>query len=387
MAHTVFWLGLALLFYTFAGYPLAIHLWSRWRPRSVASAAHLPTVAIVVVMYNEATRVRAKIETCRAQDYPAERLRIVVASDGSTDSTNDIVREFGDRGVSLLAFAQRRGKAACLNDAVASCSEDIIVFTDARQRLNPEAVRTLAENFADPQVGCVSGELHFVKDGISGFGEGVDAYWRYEKFIRRREAMVHSVPGATGALYALRRSAFRPISPRTILDDVVIPMQAVMQGLRVVFDARAVAFDSPSTDASKERVRKVRTLAGNFQLLAMYPQWLLPWRNPIFVQFVSHKLLRLLAPWAMIAVAVASAVLARDSIFFALAFGVQVLSYGLPLLGQMVPTIGRLKLARLMNAFVSLNWFAALGLVEFIMNRDAHLWSSGQGTPANSSRG
>ncbi len=377
MAQIVFWTGLVVLFHTFVGYPLLIALWARLRPWPVATAPHTPKVAIVVVMHDEAARVRAKIETCLAQDYPADRLRVVIASDGSADMTNDIAREYAARRVTLLAFGQRRGKAACLNDAVAACDEDVVVFTDARQRLNPEAVRCLVENLADARVGCVSGELVFEADGISGFGQGVDAYWRYEKFIRRAEAQVHSVPGATGALYALRRSAFRPISPKTILDDVAIPMQAATQGLRVVFDGRAQAYDKPSTDAAQERVRKVRTLAGNFQLLAMYPQWLLPWRNPVFVQFVSHKLLRLAAPWAMLAVLVANAVLVPVHPAYAVFFVLQGLFYALPLAACLHPRLGTVRAIRIVRAFLTLNWFSVLGLFEFLSNRDAHLWRAG----------
>jgi poly-beta-1,6-N-acetyl-D-glucosamine synthase len=385
MLHALFWSGLAVLAYTFAGYPLLIWAWSRLRPWRVAAAPHAPRVAIVVVMHNEAARVQAKLDTCLAQDYPADRLRIVVASDGSTDATNEIVQRQAGARITLLPFTERRGKAACLNDAVAECDEDLIVFTDARQPLNPEAVRCLVENFADPRVGCCSGELMFVADDLSGFGQGVDAYWRYEKFIRRSEAAVHSVPGATGALYALRRTAFRPISDRTILDDVAIPMQVLGQGLRIVFDARAHAYDRPSTDAAQERVRKVRTLAGNFQLLAMYPQWLLPWRNPIFVQFVSHKLLRLLAPWAMLVV-LASNVLLAGSAFFAAVLAAQAAFYGLPLVGRFVPAVRAWRFVRIAQAFLTLNWFAVLGFVEFVSNRDAHLWVTRPGSVAERSQ-
>lgn len=373
----LFWSAVVLLVYTFVGYPVLIALWARWRPRPVRPQPWTPRVAIVVVMHNESDRVVPKLRTCLDQDYPADRLRVVVASDGSTDDTVQRVLALGDPRASVLAFAQRRGKAACLNDAVAACDDEVIVFTDARQALNPAAVRHLVDSLSDPSVGVVSGELVFQAEGLRDFGQGVDAYWRYEKFIRRHEARVHSVPGATGALYAIRRSAFRPIAPQTILDDVAIPMQACLGGLRVIFDGRALAFDQASTAAAAERRRKVRTLAGNFQLLALMPQLLLPWRNPILLQFLSHKVLRLVAPWAMATAFVASAVLAlRGSALHGAVFAAQAVFYGLPALALAWPQLRDFKPVRVLQAFVALNWFAVLGLSEFLTNRQAHLWQS-----------
>jgi cellulose synthase/poly-beta-1,6-N-acetylglucosamine synthase-like glycosyltransferase len=375
MAEAVFWLSLLLLAYTFAGYPLLVAAWARLRPRPLRPLpAWTPRVAIVVVMHDEAPRVEAKLRSCLAQDYPAARLRVLVACDGCADDTARRVGGFSDPRVTLLEFARRRGKAACLNDAVASCDEEVIVFTDARQALDPAAVRWLVHGLSDPAVAAVSGELVFRGDGVQGFGQGVDAYWRYEKFIRRAEAAVHSVPGVTGALYALRRDAWRPIPPQVVLDDVIVPMQACIAGRRVVFEARALAFDEPARDAATERRRKVRTLAGNFQLLTLMPELLAPWRNPIALQFVSHKVLRLLAPWAMLALLAANAVLAAGSPGYALALGLQVLLYALPLLALAGPRLREWRVVRVAQAFVALNGFAVLGLLEFLTNRRVHLW-------------
>lgn len=376
MDAVVFLVCALALAYTYVGYPVLVALWSRLRPRPVHRQPQQPRVAIIVVGHNEEARIEAKIRTCLAQDYPADRLRVVIASDGSTDRTNALVQSCGDARVQLMAFPVRRGKAACLNDAVAACSEEVIVFTDARQALNAEAVRCLIENLADAQVGAVSGELVFVQDDMTAFAEGVDAYWRYEKFIRQREALVHSAPGVTGALYALRRSCFRPIPDRTILDDVAIPMQAVRAGYRVVFDSRALAYDKPSKSAAQEKVRKVRTLAGNYQLMAMMPWVLVPGLNPIWLQFVSHKLLRLVAPFAMVALLLANLSLARGSAFFAGVLAVQALGYLLAMAGLSIPAVARWRLARIAAAFVSLNWYAVLGLLQFLSRREGHLWQS-----------
>lgn len=387
MSELVFIISLALLLYTYVGYPLLIALWARIRPRPVRQGSTQPSVAVIVVAYNEEARIQAKIETCLAQDYPAEKLRIVVATDGATDRTGSIVETFADRRVTLLSFLSRRGKAACLNDSAAACDEEILVFTDARQALNPGAVSALIENFCDPEVGAVSGELVFLRDEMSEFAQGVDAYWRYEKFIRRQEAKVHSAPGVTGALYAIRRCCFHAIPAQTILDDVVIPMQAIRGGYRVVFDSRAHALDRASQSPVQEKVRKVRTLAGNYQLLALMPWVVLPFANPIFVQFVSHKVLRLLAPFAMLTLLLASAVLALDSRAFALFLACQLLGYAAPWIARAAPILGRSRIVKVASAFVLLNWYAVLGLYQFLANRQGHLWQTQNAVPKEGPNG
>ena len=376
-----YWLGIlaasaALIAYAYAGYPLAMLAWARWAPRRVATAPFTPRVAVVIVVRNGAAMIGPKIADCLAQDYPAERIRIVVASDGSTDGTVAAVEALGDPRVTVCAFPQWRGKAACLNDALATCDEDFVVLTDARQRLDRGAVRLLLENLADPAVGAVSGQLVFERDGITGFGEAIDAYWRYEKRLRQCESRVHSCVGVTGALYALRRASFRPIPPGTILDDVLVPMQVVMGGLRVVFEERAIAYDRPSTDAAIERSRKVRTLAGNFQLLARHPQLMLPWADPIAPQFLSHKVARLLVPPAMVSALGASVALADQGAPFAIVLGLQLAGYAMAAAGALSPAAARLRPVRLAMTFMALNWFVVLGFVQFVTQRDGHLWGS-----------
>jgi len=379
----LFYFSLALLVYTYAGYPLCIALWARLFPRPVLRAASFePEVTLIVVVHNEEKRIRDKIETCLAQDYPAAKLRILIASDGSIDGTHALVQSYAARhNVRLLPFPTRRGKAACLNDAVAESRGEVLVMTDARQKLSSGAVRCLVENLADPAVGAVSGELMLVNDDMTSFGEGVDAYWKYEKFIRQREALVHSAPGVTGALYAIRRECFQPIPGNTILDDVAIPMQAVRAGRRVVFDGRAHAYDQVSKSPEQERVRKVRTLAGNYQLIAMMPWLLSPRANPIFVQFLSHKVLRLVAPFAMALLLLTNSVLSWDSWGYALLLLLQIAGYALPLVAREVPAVAAWRVTKLATAFLMLNACAVLGLLQFLSKREGHLWQT-QPAPA-----
>jgi cellulose synthase/poly-beta-1,6-N-acetylglucosamine synthase-like glycosyltransferase len=202
------------------------------------------------------------------------------------------------------------GKATALNIGVAAATRDIVVFADARQRFSPNAIAELVSVFHDQAVGAVSGELILVAgDQVGEVHEGVGLYWQYEKLIRRSESAIASVVGATGSIYAVRRALYVPLAPNTLLDDFLVPMRIVLAGYRVIFLRAARAFDFPSATASREFSRKVRTLAGNFQAVAMEPRLLDPRANPVLFQFVSHKLLRLIVPYFCIAAWVSSALL------------------------------------------------------------------------------
>lgn len=373
----LFWGAVALILYTYAGYPVQLWIAARWFARPVLKSPQTPEVVMIVVGHNEAHRIEAKIQTCLAQDYPADLLKVLVVSDGSSDATEEIVKRYPDSRVSLLACPTRRGKAACLNDGVAHTQAPIIVFTDARQRLHPRAVARLVANFADPKIGAVSGELVFEQDDGSPFADGIGAYWLYEKFIRSREAATGSVVGVTGALYAIRRACFAPIPTETILDDVAIPMQAAMQGWRISFEAGAIAYDLPSTDAAKEKIRKVRTLAGNFQLVSLYKRLLSPWHNPLWGRFVAHKMLRLACPLAMALAFVSHSTMAWSTPgFYRWIWPVHALAYLAMAASIMWPTLQRSKVLRLAATFAHLNIFVILGFMSYMTQKQSHLWGN-----------
>ena len=373
----LFWSAIALVIYTYIGYPLQLWLTSRLLPKPVLRGSQTPEVVMIVVGHNEAHRIEAKIRTCLNQDYPADKLSVLVVSDGSTDRTHDIVNGFNDAQVQLLACPTRRGKAACLNDGVAHTQAPIIVFTDARQRLHPQAVAKLVANFSDPSIGAVSGELEFEQDDGTPFAEGIGAYWLYEKFIRNREALTGSVVGVTGALYAIRRQCFNPIPAETILDDVAIPMLAAMQGWRVSFESGAMAYDAPSSDAAKEKIRKVRTLAGNFQLISLFEGLLNPWRNPLWGRFVAHKMLRLACPLALLIALLSHSVLAwSEPGFYRWSWFVHIAGYFALMAALAIPALQRNKVLRLAVTFAHLNVFVVLGFLSFMTQKQSHLWGS-----------
>jgi cellulose synthase/poly-beta-1,6-N-acetylglucosamine synthase-like glycosyltransferase len=292
-------------------------------------------VTIVIAAHNEVARIGAKIRNCLGLEYPADKLHLVISLDGPTDGTERAVESFRDEPrLRVVHSDKQRGKAAALNAALPLADGEVVVFADARQRLDEGAIRYLVADLADPSVGVAGGELLLAADDGAG-AEGVGLYWRYEKLLRRLESDIHSMLGASGALYAIRRELLSPIPEDTILDDMLIPLRAVLAGKRIVFEPRAQAFDKACHPAREYR-RKVRTLAGNYQLLTQLPALLDPRRNPVFLQFVSHKLGRLVVPYFLVLLFASSAFLGltRGGIY-ALTFWAQASVYLLALAGSL----------------------------------------------------
>ena len=300
---TVFLLGSAFCLYTLAGYPLLLGLLARWRPRPVRKAPWRTSVSIILPVYNGERWIGAKLESILKLEYPAELVEILVVSDGSTDATESIVRQFAGRRKIRLLAVPRRGKASALNTALEQAGGEILFFTDVRQQLSPPSLANLVDCFADPTVGAASGEL-VIRDGAGIEEANVEIYWKYEAWIRRQMSSVDSVLGATGCIYAMRRDLAAPLPEDTLLDDIHLPLGAFFRGYRVILDGSARAFDYPTSLATEFR-RKVRTLAGAYQLMRRYPALLGP-GNRMWIHFVSHRLARLLMPYALIAMAVSS---------------------------------------------------------------------------------
>src|SRR5690606_11297667 len=334
LEQSVFWAAALMLGYTYAGYPLVVWMWARLRGQDVVTGHvgdELPFVTILVVAHNEESRIAARVENLRGLDYPADRLDIVIASDASTDQTVARACDYIDRGVRVVEFRAHQGKPAVLNELIPRLEGEIVALMDVRQRIEKGALRALVENFHDPRTGVVSGEL--LLDELPQGSEvgGVGFYWRYEKFIRQREALIDSSVGATGAIYAIRRRLFRCIPADTLLDDVMIPMQIARQGYRIVFEPRARAHDHVAATASAEFTRKVRTIAGNYQLLFRHPWLLHPFRNRLWFQTLSHKFCRLLCPLCLVLVLMANLMLVSLP-FYQMMLVVQILFYAAALL-------------------------------------------------------
>ena len=382
---TLFWVAVVVLGYTYIGYPALIGAWARWRPRAAMRSNHTPTVSIVIVAHNEGARIRERLENLITLDYPRDRVEILLASDGSDDDTVERARAYAGVGVRVLVFPTRRGKAATLNQVVPQATGDVILLGDARQRFDRRVIRELVASFADPRVGAVSGELAFFDDTeTSPIQSGVGFYWKYEKFIRASESAVDSTVGATGAIYALRRGLFQPIPEDTLLDDVLVPMRIVRKGYRVLFERGAIAADRIASSGAEEFTRKVRTIAGNFQLVAREPWVLDPSRNRLWLQTVSHKLLRLASPLFLLTAFLTNLLLVDASLYGAL-LGLQLVFYSSAIYGSQRSRRGRRSpLLGLPYVFCLLNWATVVAFWRFITCQQSVTWERGLTRPSAS---
>jgi biofilm PGA synthesis N-glycosyltransferase PgaC len=349
VAWIFFIAGAGFAFYIVAGYPLLLAVWAHWRPKPVHKRFVAKSVTVLLSVFNGEKWIRAKLESILQLDYPRARMEILVVSDGSTDETDAIVAEFQGQGVQLLRVPHA-GKAEALNAGMARATGEILFFTDVRQRLEPDALHNLVACLGDPQVGGASGHIVFVESGGSGEAD-VGLYWRFEKWLRDKLTEVDSLLVATGCIYVLRRELARPLPADALIDDAYLPLAAILQGYRFVFERQAIAYDYP-TQLEVEFQRKVRTLAGLYQVVGSYPR-LLNVFTPVGFHFFSYKLGRVLLPYAMLLIAVSSFWLPRG--WAEVAIGGQVLLYGLAAVGHWIPAGFALKrLSAVCRTFVML---------------------------------
>jgi len=369
----LFWASLGAVVYVYIGYPVILSAAARLKGRAVRRGECLPSVTVLIAVHNEEAHIRRRLENLLSADYPADRLRVLVGCDGCTDGTEAAAREFSGDRVTVVSFPERRGKAAVLNRLLTRADSEVVLFADARQVYDPQAIRRLMCSFADPEVGGATGSV--VVDGRGTAAEGVGLYRRYDEYLRRKESELFSTLGAAGAIYALRRKLCGPLPEDTVLDDFVMPMRAVARGYRVVYEPEARAYDIPPASVGHEVRRKARTLAGNYQALWRLRGMLLPGRSRVWWQTASHKLGRLLVPFAMIGCAVGamcaafgkpdywSAVAAQSAFYLAALGGWVCARWGLK-----VPGLG------LAFMFVAMNWAALLGFWRFVRGGQPVTW-------------
>lgn len=367
IAAVVFWMSAAILAYVYVLYPLLAHLLGRRGGRPLPpEPATWPKVTVVIAAHDEAARIGAKLASVLASDYPPDALEVVVVSDGSTDGTADAARRVP--GVRVLETPARGGKAAALNVALEGVASPFVVLTDARQPISAGAIRALVRRLQDPGVGAVSGELMLLAPG-GAVAKSLGFYWNYEKMIRRAEARRGELIGVTGALYAIRGELWQPIPAGTILDDVLVPMRILRAGYAVGFEGEAQAFDAAEAQLRAEKRRKLRTLVGNYQLLAEHPWMVRPGAYGAWWRFWSHKVLRLVAPYALGAALVSSALAPGG--FYRFALVCQLAFYGLALAAALVPLVNRWRIAAFARVFTELNLTSVQALASFLRG-DAH---------------
>ena len=376
-SEVLFWICAAPIVYAYGCYPVIIWCLARCFGRRAQApagpAGEWPSLSLLVVAHNEEAVIEDRIQNALAMDYPPERLEVVVASDGSSDGTTEVVRRFQGQGVRLLDYAERRGKAAVINAAMTELKGDIVLLSDANTRIDPAAARKLVRWFGDPAVGAVCGQVILIG---SETGQNVDnLYWTYETYLKEHEARLGGLLGANGAIYALRRDLYVPVPDGTIVDDFVIPLLAKLRtGCRIVFDGEALAREEISPSLYAEFRRRARLGAGGYQSLRTLYPLLSPRRGWVAFTLFSHKVLRWLGPFFLIGMLGTSALLSDREPYRALLWG-QLGFYGLSLLGLLLP--GRLKVLRLLllaTLFTGLNVAFLVGFWRWLWGRHDGTW-------------
>jgi cellulose synthase/poly-beta-1,6-N-acetylglucosamine synthase-like glycosyltransferase len=370
-----FCLSAAALVYAYAGYSLFIALISWVRPRPVNRDDISPSVSIIITAYNEERDIATKLENTLAIDYPKDLLEIIVASDCSSDGTDEIVRRFADRGIVLHRQAQRFGKTAAQNAAVDKARGEVILFSDATSLYKTNVLRKIVPNFGDPTVGCVGGRLIYVDPNNSGVGRGAKSYWNYETFLKKHESRACSLIGVSGCLYAVRRSAYQPLYHEAC-SDFIIATKMFEQGLRTVYEPDAICSEETNQRDANEMKMRVRIIAQTFTDLWRHRGMLNPLRSGLFGwQLLSHKVMRYAVPLFLIAMFACSVALAAGSRFYRIALLLQMAGYASAVFAWILEKLGvRSRLLALPRYFVLANVASLLAFFKFLRGERYARW-------------
>ncbi len=374
---TVFWLSLAGILYAYLGYPVAIWLLGRLRPCPWKFAPITPSVSIVLAVHNGAGLLPRKIQHLLHLDYGNVK-EIIVVSDGSNDGTAELLSSERHPLLKSIVLKEHSGKAVAVNAGVAQATGDVILFVDIRPEIARAAIQQLVGNFADPKVGCVAGELILRREGHDATSVAIGGlYWRYEQWIRKCESVVDSPVGVYGGFYAIRRELAVLQPPGMILDDMFQPLSIIRQGYRSILDVNANVYDAWPETAGLEFHRKVRTLAGNFQLFQLAP-WTLTLQNRVLFQLVSHKLMRLIVPYFMVLLLVSALALSRGSTVFSILAAIQIFGMALAILALRFKLPVLHRVAAPAGALLLLNAAAVVGFYKFLFTRGSlwKIWNS-----------
>lgn len=370
LPEAIFWLAVALPVYAYLGYPLVLLALGALIRHAVKKAPFTPAISLLIPAHNEARVIQRKILNSLLLDYPIDQLEILIVSDGSTDDTETIARRFEDgRRIRVLALAPNRGKMAALNVAVPHLQGEIIVFSDASAMLAPDALRRLAENFADPSIGAASGRYRVTQPNQADIGASENIYWKYETWLKIQESQIASTLGGHGQLHAIRKELYPFPPPETINDDYVIPLSVLSRGYRAVYEPDALVYEEAREMTGF--ARRIRIMTGNLQQLRFVPQLLGPLQPlPLFF-FLSHKAARLAVPFALLIALAANLVLLGSPISSAI-FAAQLAFYALALAGLR----GRLRPRALSLPFYfcMLNAAAFFGLYHAFSRRRSLAW-------------
>lgn len=371
----IFWLAFAALFYTYFGYPLVVYLLSLVYPKKISKNDFEPKVTILITAYNEEKAIRSKLKNTLLVEYPKDKLEILVASDGSNDETDKIVKEFEADGVKLFHQPGRKGKTYTQNKAVEKATGEIILFSDATTDYRPNVLREILPNFADETVGCAAGKLIYVDKSNSDVGKGAKSYWSYETFIKESESSACSLIGASGCLYAVRKSAYQPMYAEACSDFLICTV-VYRQGLRSVYEPNAVCVEETNKQTDKEMKMRVRVISQTFTDLWRNRDMMNPFKSGFYaIELISHKLFRYAVPVFLFLIFLTSTFLSYSSIIFAVILLLQIIFYGLALITWVLEKTGiKLGFPAIPLYFVLTNFASMVGFYKFLSGETYANW-------------
>ena len=376
LSEIIFWISSFLIVYSYAIYPLFLYL--LYKPDPIADvpvrSEDLPHVSLVIAAYNEEKVIQSRLENCLALDYPKDKLEIIIASDGSDDRTNEIVRSYSDKGIVLFDYQDRRGKVNVLNETVPQVKHAIVAFSDANTMFKNDALRKLVAPFEDVKIGCVCGGLQFINAAGSKTGELEGFYWRYETMLKKMEGARGSLLGANGGIFAVRKELFVQCPSDTIVEDFFLPMKILQNGHYVVYEPHASAIEEAAHKIVQEKERRIRIGAGDFQALFRLLPMLNPLRGFPALAFWSHKVLRWCAPFFLIISFVTNLFL-LSNIFYLMLFMLQILFYLCAVMGRILSHAQKnIRFFNLCYYFVSMNSALFLGFCRYVANKQNVAW-------------
>lgn len=371
----IFWLFTLLVIYTYLGYPVVVFLLSRLFSRPIKKDDFTPSVSVIIAAYNEERDLPAKLDNMLSLDYPKEKLEIIVASDCSTDGTDEIVQSYADRGVILSRQELRQGKTRAQQRAAKISTGDVLVFSDATTMYEPDALRKIVRSFADPDVGCVAGQLVYVDRTSTAVGQGCRSYWGYEKFLKKCESRLGSLIGVSGCLYAVRRTCQVRLANQMI-DDFVIATEIHLQGLRTVYEPEAISTEDTNNRGKDEFKMRVRVISQTLRALNSYREVLSLSHHGMFAfQMFSHKALRYLVPAFLVGAFVSNWALLETSTFYYYAFAAQIAFYLSALVGGLAERL-KVKVGPLAIPyyFALVNIASIAGFIRFLSGSTQVVW-------------
>jgi len=374
MLEEFFWFLIFLILYCYIGYPLILLILGFFFGKKVEKREIFPSISLLIPVYNEEKIIKEKIENSLNLDYPKEKLEIVVASE-STDKTNEIVKEYKEKGIKLFVFPQRKGKQYTIYRTLPKCKGKIIVLTDANAMFKKDALRKLVRNFADPKIGCVSGRLKYLNPKKSLAGEAEGIYWKYEFFLKKLESKISSLLGANGSIYALKKELYSPLS-KYRGDDFDLPIRVAQQGYGVIFEPEAISEEEVYPDFLANFKKKIVIVGWHFKgALILLLKSIKKFQIRLAFQIISHKILRWLIGFFLILIFLSNLFLIGKSSYLILFIG-QILFYSLALFGFLLDRKGKRlnKLINLIYYFCGVNLAAVIGIINGILGKQKPTW-------------